>query len=83
VLEELTSPTSKSFNSIRQLIANSGSNEFEELFRFLYDKSSIYSPGNEGMIAIHINEYSYQSNFVLDKEINCMGLISRLLELKK
>jgi DNA polymerase III delta prime subunit len=83
ILEELTSPTSKSFNSIRQLIANSGSNEFEELFRFLYDKSSIYSPGNEGMIAIHINEYSYQSNFVLDKEINCMGLISRLLELKK
>jgi DNA polymerase III delta prime subunit len=83
VLEELTSPTSKSFNSIRQLIANSGSNEFEELFRFLYDKSSIYSPGNEGMIAIYINEYSYQSNFVLDKEINCMGLIARLLELKK
>jgi hypothetical protein len=35
------------------------------------------------MIAIHINEYSYQSNFVLDKEINCMGLIARLLELKK
>ena len=82
ILEELTSPTSKSFNSIRQLIANSGSNEFEELFRFLYDKSSIYASGNEGMVAIYINEYSYQSNFVLDKEINVMGLIARLLELK-
>lgn len=82
ILEELKKPSSKSFNTIRQYIADSGANNFEELFRFLYDTSHIYTPGNEGMVAIYVNEYSYQSNFVLDKEINIMGLIARILELK-
>ena len=56
--------------------------DFEELYRFLYDNASVYVPGNEGMVAIYTNEYTYQSNFRLDKEINCMALIARLIELK-
>jgi DNA polymerase III delta prime subunit len=82
ILEELKSPTYKSFNTIRQYIADSGDSSFEELFRFLYDSAHLYSPGNEGMIAIHVNEYLYQSNFVLDKEINCLALIARILDIK-
>jgi replication factor C small subunit len=81
VLEEL-SKKSPNWKNIRQIIANSGSQDFEELFKFLYDNSSIYVPGNEGMVAIYINEYSYQANFRIDKEINAMGLIQRLIELK-
>ena len=81
VLEEL-SKKSPNWKTIRQIIANSGSQDFEELFKFLYDNSSIYAKGNEGMVAIHINEYSYQSNFRIDKEINCLALIARLIELK-
>jgi DNA polymerase III delta prime subunit len=82
ILEELKKSSSKSFNIIRQYIADSGANNFEELFRFLYDTASTYTPGNEGMVAVYVNEYLYQSNFVLDKEINIMGLIARILELK-
>jgi replication factor C small subunit len=81
VLEEL-SKKSPNWKNIRQIIANSGSQDFEELFKFLYDNSSIYVPGNEGMVAVYINEYSYQANFRIDKEINAMGLIQRLIELK-
>ena len=81
VVKEL-SKLKPNFNEIRQIIANANIQDFEELYRFLYDNASTYVPGNEGMVAIYTNEYSYQSNFRLDKEINCMALIARLIELK-
>ena len=80
VLKEL-SKSKPSFNEIRQIIANANVQDFEELYRFLYDNAGLYASGNEGMVAIQINEYSYQSNFRIDKEINCMALIARLIEL--
>jgi replication factor C small subunit len=81
VLKELQQKSSN-WRTIRQIIADANINDFEELYRFLYDSASEFAPGNEGMVAIYVNEYSYQSNFRIDKEINCMALISRLIELK-
>lgn len=81
VVKELSKPK-PIFNEIRQIIANANVQDFEELYRFLYDNSTQFASGNEGMVAIYVNEYSYQSNFRIDKEINCMALISRLIELK-
>jgi replication factor C small subunit len=81
VVKELSKPK-PSFNEIRQIIANANVQDFEELYRFLYDNCSQYAAGNEGMVAIYVNEYSYQANFRIDKEINCMALIARLMELK-
>ena len=82
ILKELTNKK-PSWNEIRQIIANANVQDFEELYRFLYDNASIFATGNEGMVAIYINEYSYQANFRIDKEINCLGLIARLIELAK
>jgi replication factor C small subunit len=79
VLKELSN--GKSWTNIRQIIANANVKDFEELYRTLYDKSSEYAPGKEGMVAFHVNEYSYQSNFRIDKEINCMALINQLIKL--
>ena len=81
VLKELSKPK-PNWREIRQIIANSSVNDFEELYRYLYDNASKYAEGKEGMVAIYINEYSYQSNFRIDKEINCLGLIAKLIELK-
>jgi ribosomal protein L30/L7E len=66
--------------TIRQIVADSNVKDFEGLYRFLYDNSSKYAVGKEGMIAFYINEYSYQSNFRIDKEVNCMALISKIIE---
>lgn len=74
---------SPNWRTIRQIIADANVSDFEELYRYLFDKASAYAPGNEGMVAIYINEYTYQSNFRIDKEINCMALISRLIEVSK
>ena len=81
VLDELKK-TRPDWKSIRQIIINANVSDFEVFYRFLYDNASEYLNGKEGMVAIHINEYSYQANFRIDKEINIMALISKLIELK-
>ena len=78
VLECLKQSNPK-FNEIRQIIADANVKDFEEFYRFLYDNSNEFASGKEGMVAFHINEYTYQSNFRIDKEINCMALISQLI----
>ena len=81
VLMELCKPTTKSFNNIRQIIADSSVNDFEELFRFLFDNVDKYAPTSMGEVIIYIEEYQYHSNFRIDKEINAMALLSRILSL--
>ena len=81
VLKELKN-AKPNWREIRQIIANANVSDFEELYRYLYDNASAYANGMEGMVAIYINEYSYQSNFRIDKEINVMALIQKLIELK-
>ncbi len=70
------------FNEIRQIIADSNSDDFDELFRALYDRASEYLPGKEGTAAILINEHQYKANFRIDKEINLMSLIQNLINNK-
>ena len=79
VLSELNKKK-PNWRTIRQIIADSNVSDFEGFYRYLYDKSNEYAPGKEGMIAYYINEYSYQSNFRIDKEVNCMALISKIIE---
>ena len=81
VLDELKKAR-PDWKTIRQIIINANVSDFEVFYRFLYENASEYLNGKEGMVAIHINEYSYQSNFRIDKEINIMALISKLIELK-
>ena len=81
ILKELSN-AKPNWRNIRQIIADANVNDFEELYRYLYDNASKYADGMEGMVAIYINEYSYQSNFRIDKEINAMALIQKLIELK-
>ena len=79
VLSELNKKK-PNWRTIRQIIADSNVSDFEGFYRYLYDKSNEYAPGKEGMIAYYINEYSYQSNFRIDKEVNCMALMSKIIE---
>ena len=81
VMKELLG--NKSWKTIRQIIADSGSNDFEELYKYLYNNADNFAPGKEGMVAYYINECSYQSNFRIDKEICTMSLIHQLIKLIK
>jgi replication factor C small subunit len=77
VLKELMG--SKKWLTIRQIIADSNVKDFEELYRNLFEYSSKYAPGKEGMVAIILNEHLYQANFRIDKEINIMSAIAKII----
>ena len=70
------------FKTIRQIIADANVDDFDELFKTLYERASEYLPGKEGTVAILINDHQYKANFRIDKEINTMSLISNLINNK-
>jgi len=78
VINELK--TTRNWKNIRQIIADSNINDYDELFKVLYENVSTYAEGNEGMITIIIEEYQYHSNFRIDKEINIMACIAKIIQ---
>ena len=70
------------YNDIRQIIADANVDDFDELFKALYERSSEYLYAKEGTAAILINEHQYKANFRIDKEINTMSLIQNLINNK-
>jgi DNA polymerase III delta prime subunit len=83
ILNELKKPNNKTFNNIRQIVADNDISSFEDIFRYLYENTNEYAIGNEGQISIIINECIYQSNFRVDLEINFFSGISKIIEVLK
>jgi replication factor C small subunit len=81
VIDELKKPKPY-FNNIRQTIADSNVEDFDELFKALYEKASEFLPNKEGTVAMLVNDHQYKANFRIDKEINTMSLIQNLINNK-
>ena len=79
LLKELKSKK-PNWRELRKIIINSGVNDFEELYRFLFDNVSEYASGREGSISIILNEHLYQANFRIDKEINISSALAKIVE---
>ena len=73
-------PNNKSFKQIRQIIADSNVDDFEALYKTLYERIDEYTTRDAEAIII-IEEYLYHANFRIDKEINVMACIAKLLTL--
>jgi replication factor C small subunit len=71
-----------SFKVIRQTIADSNIDDFEDAFKYFYNNADKFLPGKEGTAAILINDHQYKANFRIDKEINLMSLIQNLINNK-
>ena len=78
VIEALTKKDK--LNNIRQIIADSGAQQFESLFRCLYDNVEEYTT-NVGEAIIIISQYQYEYSFVIDKEICVAAMLNKLLKL--
>jgi len=68
-------------SEIRQILADSGSREFDDLFKYIYDKSSTLFGDNEGEAILIIAKYQYEYTFVLEKEICVAAMLNKLLNL--
>jgi DNA polymerase III delta prime subunit len=83
LLKELKSPSNTSFKNIRQILADSNLDDFEDVYRFLYDALDEYSNNDlaKAMVVIEIESYMYHANFRIDKEISVCALIASILKI--
>ena len=81
LIEQLSSGVK--LNDIRQLIADNSVSDYAELYRLLYDDVETYSNGKEAECILNIAEAQFQDVNVVDKEINFLSLIIRLLRVIK
>ena len=79
LLESLTPNTT--MTSIRQLLADNSVTDYNELYKLLYDEIETYSHGKEAECILAIAEGQYQDVQVVDKEINFMSTIVKLLRI--
>ena len=70
-------------NDIRQLIADNSVGDYAELYRLLYDDVESYGKGKEAECIMNIAEAQFQDVNVVDKEINFMSLIIRIMRILK
>jgi len=81
ILKELKSPSNKSFNQIRQIVSDSQLTEFDEIYKFLFEHIDEFAKNHVGEIIVLLEEYLFHANFKIDKEINLLALIYRILSL--
>ena len=81
-LLEMLSNGSK-LNDIRKLIADNSISDYSELFRLLYDEVDNYGNGKQAECIMNIAEAQFQDVNVVDKEINFMSLIIRIMRILK
>ena len=72
--------TQSKLSDIRQILADSGSREFDNLFKALYDNITKFTP-NEGAAILIIAKYQYEYTFVLEKEICVAAMLNELLNI--
>ena len=68
-------------SEIRQILADSGAREFDDLFKYIYDKSSTLFGDREGEAILIIAKYQYEYTFVLEKEICIAAMLNKLLNI--
>ena len=69
----------ESIGTIRKMVADSNFTEYTELYRLLYDEVESFGVEKMPEIIADISKGSYQDVLVVDKEINFIATVSRIL----
>ena len=72
---------SATLTEIRQILADSGAREFDDLFKYIYDRSLAMFGDKEGEAILIIAKYQYEYTFVLEKEICIAAMLNKLRNL--
>lgn len=82
IVEILKKPTKKSWYEIRQIIVNQQLDDYQPLYRFLFDNMEEFAVGKEPNIAIILDDCIWRSSLVPDKEIAISSCIAKILDYK-
>jgi len=72
---------SATLTEIRQILADSGAREFDDLFKYIYDRSLAMFGDKDGEAILIIAKYQYEYTFVLEKEICIAAMLNKLRNL--
>ena len=80
LLEHLQKDDMKNaFNSIRKLLADAKVRDYTDLYKLLYDELDSYAEGHKAGVILIIAEHQYMDTSVVDKEINVMSMLVKIL----
>ena len=68
------------FNEVRQLVADASFSNYDEIYKYLFDKVDEYAKGKEAVAILEIADAAYQSSLVFEKEITFVAAIQKLLK---
>ncbi len=83
VIEGLTLKSARKtkLDTIRQLVVDAGIRDFAPLYRFLYDRLDDYTtPASVSFVILAIADGQFQDGQVVDKEINFMATIIKIMD---
>ena len=67
------------FNEIRQLVADASFSNYEEVYKFLFDRVDDYAGTKQAEVILHLADASYQSALVFEREITFVAAMHKLL----
>lgn len=67
------------FNDIRQLVADASFSNYEEVYKYLFDRVNDYAPNKAPEVILHLAEAVYQSALVFEREITFVAAMHKLL----
>lgn len=70
------------FKDVRKFIADNNVTNFTDIFRLFFDELDNLLPNNIANAILILSEGQYQDAFVVDKEINFMAMLVKLIDLK-
>jgi replication factor C small subunit len=82
IVEELKSPNT-AYSNIRQMLADSSIRNFADFYSVLYEKVDDYSNGATVGVITTLADHQFMDTSVVDKEINFMAAIVKILNIIK
>ena len=67
------------FGEIRQLVADAAFSNYEEVYKFLFDRVDDYAPNKQAEVILHLADATYQSALVFEREITFVAAMHKLL----
>lgn len=80
LIEMLKTPNQAGvFDDIRQLVADASFSNYEEVYKFLFDRVSDYAAGKEALAIAELADATYRSALVFEREITFVAAMHKIL----
>jgi len=84
VVEQMKNPNSKAaYTAIRQMLADNSISDYSDFYTVLYETLAEYAPNDYAMVIATLAEHQRDDTMVVNREINFMAAIVKILKLIK